>query len=87
MRIVLFNVSCYGILSSVVVLRFDKLTRYIYILKNAKYNMWVVEKMIQDKKLMVVTEISNKEEFEEMKAIVEIFAVTGRVRELALKTN
>ena len=49
--------------------------------------MWVVEKMIQDKKLMVVTEISSKEEFEEMKTIVEIFAVTGRVRELALKTN
>lgn len=43
--------------------------------------------MIFEKKLMVVTEIVNKEEFEEMKAIVEIFAVTGRVRELALKTN
>jgi hypothetical protein len=43
--------------------------------------------MIKDKKLMVVTEITTKEEFEEMKNIVEIFAVTGRVRELVLKTD
>ena len=38
-----------------------------------------------EKKMMLVTEITSKQEFEDMKEIMEIFAVRGRIRELAAK--
>jgi len=41
--------------------------------------------MLSDKRMMMVSEITNKEELDEMKAIMEIFFVTGRVKELALQ--
>ena len=43
----------------------------------------VGENMMIERKMMLVTEISNKQEFDEMKEIMEIFAVRGRIRELA----
>ena len=39
--------------------------------------------MMIDKKMMLVTEINNKADLDEMKEIVEIFVVKGRIKELA----
>ena len=38
---------------------------------------------MMDKKMMLVTEISTKDDLDEMKSILEIFVVNGRIRELA----
>ena len=38
--------------------------------------------MMMDKKMMIVTEITSKQEFDDMKEIMEIFAVSGRIRQL-----
>ena len=46
----------------------------------------VVKKMMLEGKLMLVTEITSKQELEEMKVIVEIFAIKDRIRELALQS-
>ena len=40
---------------------------------------------MMDKKMMIVTEITSKQEFDDMKEIMEIFAVRGRIRELIAK--
>ena len=41
--------------------------------------------MISDKKMMMVSEITCKEELDEMKEIMEIFFVIQRIKELALE--
>ena len=41
---------------------------------------------MMDRKMMLVSEISTKQELDEMKAIVEIFVVGGRIRELAVSS-
>ena len=46
----------------------------------------VVKKMMLEGKLMLVTEITSKQELEEMKVIVEIFAIKDRIRELSLQS-
>ncbi len=42
--------------------------------------------MMMDKKMLLVTEINNKQEFDDMKEIMEIFAVNNRIKELAHHT-
>jgi len=39
--------------------------------------------MMLDRKMMLVTEITTKEELDEMKSIMEIFIVGNRIRQLA----
>jgi|GEM_PF-3371557 acetolactate synthase small subunit len=39
--------------------------------------------MMMERKMMLVTEISTKQEFDEMKEIMEIFAVRGWVMQIA----
>ena len=38
--------------------------------------------MVLERKTMLVTDITSKQELDEMKSIMEIFFVTGRVKEL-----
>ena len=45
-----------------------------------------VNNMMLNKKMMMVTEITSKEELDEMKTILEIFVVKNRIRELADQT-
>ena len=45
----------------------------------------VVKKMMLERKMMLVTEITSKQELDEMKVIVEIFAVKDRIRELVVQ--
>ena len=40
--------------------------------------------MMIERKMMLVTDISNKQEFEEMKDIMEIFVVGIRIRNIAV---
>ena len=41
--------------------------------------------MMKEGKMMLVTDVSSKEEFEDMKDVMEIFVVHDRIRQLASK--
>jgi len=57
------------------------IARYIYILSLTKYNIVKGDKKMRD--LKVVSDVRTQEELIEMKAVMEIFIVNTRIRELA----
>jgi len=42
--------------------------------------------MMKEGKMMLVTDVNNREEFNEMKDVMEIFFVQDRIRKLATRT-